>query len=69
MNEGEQQAATLCNHDWRTCPVHADGGERMPGLKEATTCIYGGAPTVDGDGWDEHDSEAVWDRVFKRLED
>lgn len=59
--------AEECNHDWRTCNVHnPDGG--VPGLIAATTCIYGGAPTVDGDGWDEQDSKEVWDRVFDRLE-
>jgi hypothetical protein len=32
------------------------------------TCIYGGAPTKDGDPWDQHDSDAVVDRMLKRLD-
>jgi hypothetical protein len=32
------------------------------------TCIYGGAPTKDGDPWDQHDSDAVVERMTRRLE-
>jgi hypothetical protein len=47
-----------CTHSWRTCPVHnPDGG--VPPPRVAMTCIYGGAPTVDGDPWDEHDTDEV----------
>ena len=38
-------------------------------IRTMTTCIYGGQPTKDGDPWDQHDSDEVWDRVVKRLED
>lgn len=55
-----------CTHHWQDCPEHnPDHG--LPSLITVTDCLYGGLQTVDGDPWDTHDSEEVWDRVFKRI--
>jgi len=58
MVSGMLAEVAECTHEWRTCPIHSrtDG---LPPFRVVLTCLYGGMPTVDGDAWDQRDSDEV----------